>query len=151
MHKIRMVGRWNCSVAIHYTRDAPISDMASDYMQARAARGRHLKAGTSDPSMKKLKDVLESTVQGMRDELDALNDKIKHVQRRPRPSTSSIGAPKSCIACCLLTQTRARKRWRSAALPSQSPAPAPASRLTSRKRRSGRRYVRHACLKSGPV
>ena len=85
VHKICTMGRWNCSVVIHYTRGAPISDMASGYMQARAARERRLKAGTVVPSLRKMNEVLESTVQDMRDELTNLNEKIESVERKTTP------------------------------------------------------------------
>ena len=37
-NKIRMMGRWNCSIVLHYTRDAPLADMASDFKAARDQR-----------------------------------------------------------------------------------------------------------------
>ena len=85
VYKIRMMGRWTCSVVIHYTRDAPISDMASDYVQAKAARENLKQAGKFDTSLKKIKNVVETTVQDMRDELRALNDKISPVESRAIP------------------------------------------------------------------
>ena len=85
VYKIRMMGRWNCSVVIHYTRDAPISDMASDFVQAKAARDHHKQSGRVDGSIKRIKDAVENNVQDMRKEMKALNDKIATVERKAAP------------------------------------------------------------------
>ena len=72
-------------MAIHYIRDAPISDMASDYVQAKAARENLKQAGNIDTSLKKIKNVVEATVQHLRDEIKALNNKSLAVERRAVP------------------------------------------------------------------
>ena len=54
VYERRMMGRWNCSVVIHCTRDAPISDMASGFVQAKAARGHHRQSGRVDGSIREI-------------------------------------------------------------------------------------------------
>ena len=85
VYKIRMVGRWNCSVVIYYTRDAPITDMASGFVQAKAARENLKQAGRFDTSLYKIKTVVETTVQGMQDEIKALIAKVLLVEKRAIP------------------------------------------------------------------
>ena len=84
-YKIRMMGRWNCRVVIHYTREAPISDMASGFVQAKTAREQHKQSGRVDAPLKKSRNVVEATVQDMRNEIKALNDKIVTVERKAVP------------------------------------------------------------------
>ena len=63
----------------------PISDMASDFVQAKAARENMKQAGRFDASIKNIKTVVETTVQRMQDEIKALNDKILVVEKRAIP------------------------------------------------------------------
>ena len=74
-------------MVINYTRDAPVSDMASDYVQGKAARENLKQAGQIDTFLKETKHVVETTVQDMRDEIRTLSDEILSVerQRRARP------------------------------------------------------------------
>ena len=63
----------------------PISDMASDYVQAKAAREAHRHHSTVDASVKKIRDVVETTVKGMQAELQTLQDKLMIVERKAAP------------------------------------------------------------------
>ena len=83
--KIRMMGRWNCSVVIHYTRDAPISDMASDYIHAKKSREDAKQPIKKDIALKKIRSVVETTLGEMKAELHTLNDKICKIERKAAP------------------------------------------------------------------
>ena len=72
-------------MVIHYARDAPISDMDLDYVQAKAARENLKQAGKFDTSLKNIKNVVETMVQDMRDELRALTDNITSAGSRAIP------------------------------------------------------------------
>ena len=63
----------------------PIADVASDSAQAKAARENMKQAGRLDTSVKKIKSVVETTVQSMQNDIEALNDKILVVEKRAIP------------------------------------------------------------------
>ena len=85
IYKIRIMGRWSCSVVIHYTRDAPISDTASDYIQAKKSRENAKQPINTDNALKKIRSVVESTLGETKAEIQTLNDKILKVERKAAP------------------------------------------------------------------
>ena len=59
--------------------------MASDFIKAEAASESLKQAGKVDTTLKNINNVVETTVQDMRHDLRALNDKISPVESRATP------------------------------------------------------------------
>ena len=59
--------------------------MASDYIQAKASRDLQKQLGESEFPFKKVKNMVEATVDDMKGELRALTDKIMKVERKAAP------------------------------------------------------------------
>ena len=51
---------------MRYTRDAPISDMASGYIQAKASRNQQRQPGKMEFPFKNIKTMIEATVDDMK-------------------------------------------------------------------------------------
>ena len=89
--KIRMMGRWNCSVVIHYTRSAPISNIAADYRLAMSSREPLAKAlaimiANRDTSTNKIKAFVEKKAAGLRQEMKTVSEKLANVDAKASPS-----------------------------------------------------------------
>ena len=113
-NKIRMMGRWNCSIVLHYTRDAPLADMASDFKAARDQRRAPNQMKEMHTALKNVKKAVELASAGLVAELDALRTRLTRVERRATPEyvinrrtnnlhmilTPYADAGANAVACC---------------------------------------------------
>ena len=86
IQKIMMVGRWHCSIVMHYTRNAPISDIAGDFKRARTRKGLHNAGANMEHSLNNVKKMVEGAAAGLRAEITTLNEKLVKVAKHANPT-----------------------------------------------------------------
>jgi len=85
--KISLLGRWFCAVVLHYTRLAPIEDIAKDFKRAKTRHGIDETVRTISVNQRKIKQTVDNMMTGIREEVAALQDRVDEVSKdcRPRP------------------------------------------------------------------
>ena len=84
-NKIGLMGRWWCSVVLHYTRLAPITNIANDYKRAKTKAGIDETVRSLSASQKKIREAVELMTTSMKTEVADLQAKVDKIARETAP------------------------------------------------------------------
>ena len=86
-NKISLMGRWFCAVVLHYTRLAPIKNIARDLKRAKTREGIDETVANINKSQQKVKLAVDGMMVSMRAEVNALQQRIEEVDREAKAKT----------------------------------------------------------------
>ena len=84
--KITLIGRWHCSVVLHYTRTAPIADIAGDVQRVKFLKDNEENMMKVQVAQRKVREMVDASAMSIASEVKALQDIIQLVEEKAVPT-----------------------------------------------------------------
>ena len=84
--KITLIGRWHCSVVLHYTRTSPIADIAGDMKRVKFLKDNEANMMKVQVAQRKVREMVDASALSIASEVKVLQDRIQLVEEKAIPA-----------------------------------------------------------------